>query len=120
LNPSEYMGIVNDIEAKFPVDRWIISGIHVWPLLRAQIVSQLDSFLDKKLAHRSRPGLTALRNIRRTSELTASFGKYLYAFISDHRSNDKIAGRNIDALFLTHCINRVLIDKHYYNKMIDP
>ena len=114
------MDIVNDIEEKFPVDEWIINDIHVWPLIRAQLVSQMDFFLNKKLVHRSRPGLTALRNIRRTFDITASFVKYLYAFISDRKCNDKIVGRNIDALFLTHCTNRVLVNKYYYNKMVDP
>jgi hypothetical protein len=114
------MDIVNDIEEKFPVDQWIINDIHVWPLIRAQLVSQMDFFLNNKLAHRSRPGLTALRNIRRTFDITASFANFLYAFVSDRKCNDKIARRNIDALFLTHCINRVLVNKYYYNKMIDP
>ena len=120
MNPSEYMDIVNDIEAKFPVDQWIINDIHVWPLIRAQLVRQMDFFLNKKLANRSQPGLTALRNIRRIFDLNISFAKYLYAFISDHRRNDKIAGRNIDALFLTYCIDRVLVNDCFYNKMIDP
>ncbi len=120
LGPSEYMDIINVIEEQFPVDNWVMNDIHVWPLIRAQLVSQMDSFLNKKSAYRASPWLTALRNIGRSFDIIASFSKYMYAVISDRRHNDNIAGRKIDILFLSLCMNRVLIDSCFYNKLVDP
>lgn len=114
------MAIINDIEAKFPVDKWIISDVHVWPLIRAQLVSQMNSLLNKELDYKLRSGLIALRNIRRTFDIMVSLSKYLYAVIFDRRHNDTIAGQNIDAFFLSSCIDRVSIDKYFYNKLVDP
>ena len=120
LKLSEYMDIINDIEAKFPVDQWVISNVHVWPLIRANLVSQMNSFLNKNLAYRASPWLTVLRNIRRSFDIASSFAKYLHEFISNRRHNDKIAGRDIDALFLTNSLDRVLIDGYFYDKLADP
>lgn len=37
MKPKEILTFINDIEEKFPVDKWIIAGVHVWPLFRLYI-----------------------------------------------------------------------------------
>ena len=31
------MSLIKEIETRFPVDQWIVAGIHIWPLIRLEI-----------------------------------------------------------------------------------
>ena len=42
LTRSDIKEIINDVEAKFPVDKWIIDGIHIWPVIRIQLYEDLS------------------------------------------------------------------------------
>ncbi len=35
------MKLVNEIEHRFPVEQWIVRGIHVWPLVRINLTTEL-------------------------------------------------------------------------------
>jgi len=114
------MSIINNIESNFPVDQWIIDAVHVWPLIRADLVSQLDSFLNKGSAVESKRGAADLQHIGRIRTMISSFSRCCHNSIADYKNNDKIANSNIDALFITNSINRSFVSGSYYNRIIDP
>ncbi len=37
MNVRQIMNFINQMEEKYPVDRWVIDGIDIWPIIRFQI-----------------------------------------------------------------------------------
>lgn len=37
MNREELVAFLNELEDSFPVDKWIVNGIHIWPLLKINL-----------------------------------------------------------------------------------
>ena len=114
MNAEEIIRIINDIERKFNVDNWIIDDLHVWPLIRIDLMFNL--YYTK---------LPALQNevdtyykIKNAANILKGTLKYLYSSIIDYKNNDKLS--KVDVLFISDTDSRVLIDKKWYNRHCRP
>ena len=114
MNAEEIIKIINDIERKFNVDNWIIDDLHVWPLIRIDLMFNL--YYTK---------LPALQNevdtyykIKNAANILKGTLKYLYSSIIDYKNNDKLS--KVDVLFISDTDSRVLIDKKWYNRHCRP
>lgn len=119
MKPTEVIDFLNEIEEKFPVDQWIVDGIHIWPFLRIQLTFQLDDFV-------SRP----TENITRIRRVCKRFGvafnvsrtlvKYSIAYLTDYVHNDR-PKHKADAVFLDYTADRFFkIKGKWYNVFYEP
>jgi len=118
LKPSQYISFFNSIEEKFPVNEWVIDGMHVWPLIRInqsvlwlsanrnQLKSiDYSSIIKDKLAF-----IISKINAQR---------KFLDAYLSDAHRNQSIKER-YDAIFVSNTtLRRILIEDKWYDIFCD-
>ena len=98
-------------ESDFPVDKWRIGAIHIWPLIRVSLFRRL--FLDAYI-----PGKTASRRYAQgmpyfLSRLRESFSgwlKFSYAYCRDYKNNIRYNHKTFDAVFLSNGISYTFID----------
>lgn len=118
INPSEIIDIINEVENEFPVDRWVINKVHIWPLIRMQIKDELFRYhLDperskndiKRLSFIASQGINAFKDIRR----------YIYAYFSDYKNNTDI-NSSADIVFLTYTVHRTLLNRVWYDRYCEP
>src|SRR5688572_25214949 len=110
---SEYMSVVNDVEAKFPVDEWEIDGIHIWPLIRIDLFFRVFEATQ-----------TETRNSRSSifsglGDIVKGYGSFLAASLVDRRNNARI-DKKITALFLSDGVSYTVLGGKAYEKFCDP
>lgn len=118
MRPSEYMDILNEIEQKYPVTDWIIDGIHVWPIIRIFLGTQLHCVNEELYKAKTKP-IFVIKIVSRFLNLIASHCQYIKAFFSDLQNNSKPQSP-VDVVFLTNTIDREISGNKYYNKLVDP
>ncbi|WYL96980.1 MAG: hypothetical protein HEQ35_27180 [Gloeotrichia echinulata IR180] len=119
IKASKIMETINEIEAYFPVNKWKIDEIHIWPIIRILLMFHLfeNSFLAKSKELRFFPNLGIAGNI-----LQGIF-KYSYAYLSDFRKNYKFNNLNNSTggvCFLTYTTCRHLINQSWYDIFCEP
>lgn len=119
MTDKDITDFIVEIERKFPVDRWLIDDVHVWPLVRLTIGNFL---LEKYYFHKG-------NSIRPTKEKNTSRLKQVYKTIKDvcslycfdYEHNDKLG--YADVLMLTYNVSRnQIIPKsgNWYNVVSEP
>jgi hypothetical protein len=110
MEPIEYIPILNEIEKKFKVNKWMDNGFHIWPVIRVGVGFALDSISKKVI----KDSMTShIKNL-----LTDTFN-YLYACIVDHSNNAKIEKSNFVFFTLTE-ERSVYYKEKWYNNYCDP
>lgn len=116
MNNHEIMKLINEIEELFPVDTWVVDDIHVWPLIRLSLASNLYRYTNNsniELAQRKRQYISKIQ--KTVFGLVAS----LKATLLDKVNND-LWHRHADAVFLSDSSCRIqLIDK-WYDRYCEP
>lgn len=92
-------------EARFPVARWTVDGLHVWPLIRARLASRLLAVGRPVTA--SPVGLAA--------SVSGSAADLLHRRVSRVRAVPRAT-----AVMLTRPANRQFIDGAWYDRLFDP
>lgn len=119
IDSSEIMELINDVEAKFCVDKWKVNGVHIWPLIRIEMLLHLlySYSPDKKTSssYIFAKFLRAYRLAEKIIELT----KFGYAYFKDYHNNAR-AEQKIDALFLSDGVSFTLLNGLWYEKFCDP
>ncbi len=112
------MDVINEIEATFPVDRWKIENIHVWPFLRFDLTYQLALTNLSLEALKAPPQEASHQRVRKLVNWAGNIRKYWEVRFGDRAHNEKEL-RKVDAAFLTYSLDRTRIDGSYYNKPCD-
>ena len=75
MNMSQEIDVINTIEAKFPVDEWVVDGIHVWPIIRINLSFKFQFYNSKLRDKKDNYGILdkALVEMK-------GFSRYLYAY----------------------------------------
>ena len=112
------MDLINECEALFPVDKWVIKNIHVWPLIRNglffdnageyQTLSSLNTY-KSKTAHRMVQILKILKGLLNFS----------YAYLADYKRNS-MPVRQFDAVFLSDGVKFSWLKNAWYERFCDP
>lgn len=115
---SEIVQVINDLEARFPVDQWSIRDIRVWPLYR------IGLYFGYVRAHQASPpasgGAGRLAQVLfRAGALASGLLRYGRAELADG-ARRAAASRPVDALFLSDGISFANIDGAWYEKFCDP
>jgi len=112
---SDVINIINEIEDKFPVNKWVIDKIHIWPLIRIELQFKLY------YSQLSKPKKTIklIRYIIRFNQTVKNFFKYAYAYMADFRHNATIDGP-VDVVFLANSRYSTLLKGLYYDRICEP
>lgn len=106
---QEIFDIINSLEEQFPVDKWVIDGIHVWPLIRYQITWQLQEITRDSQEH-------TFEKIINAFDRNSSF---INAYYCDYKHNAKLREK-VDAIFLTHSHSRSRLNGTWFDTSFDP
>lgn len=101
----EVIETIRDWEGRFPVERWTIGDVHVWPLVRVKLGSKMIAFGEQRPERAVPP-----------PEPAAESG--LLARLRE-RSTLRRAGRAA-ALFYGYPTGRELLDGTWYDRAFDP
>src|SRR4029078_7943061 len=109
MRAAEYMDLLNRLEQRHPAADWSAENIHLWPLIRISLASQLV-YAGETTARRSdrHPVLERLRD--RWAHATAR--------LKDHFAN-AVEGA-ADILFLAYTMDRTKVGDSYENRLVDP
>ena len=84
---SDVLDLINDIEERFPVEQWVIGGLHIWPILRITLYFDLIFANDKNAKSKHRKYLFDMFN--KTLKEVVGISKYGYAFLFDYKKNSQ-------------------------------
>jgi hypothetical protein len=103
----EFIEWLEGIEGEFPVTRWKVRGIRVWPLVRLSLSS--STFRSGSPRHGLQAGW-----LRRVSNVGGGLSAWAAAYLRDRPANRRPTER-ADAVFLTYSAGRrpVLLGKRY-------
>ncbi|KAF2334182.1 hypothetical protein [Flavobacterium ginsenosidimutans] len=113
---EEIKKIIIDIEQKWPVDRWIVNGIHIWPLVRIKIYTHyLSKLLSVANGNNSNNVASAKKNAW-TEKIKKSYSiisfLYFLMFFFLRLKKKKI-------VFFGAHFHRVLQNGVYFNRFYD-
>jgi len=108
------MDLINDYEARFPVEQWAIRGVRVWPIIRIALARELQ------LAGTPE----RVRDFSETSAAEARAAlrglvKHFRAQAVDFRHNQWPVGHR-GAVFLTNAHFRVALNGQWFDQVCDP
>ncbi|MCX5805031.1 MAG: hypothetical protein NT010_03025 [Proteobacteria bacterium] len=118
MNRQDFMDTVNKAEEQYPVEKWIINDIHIWPIIRLSLYFQnADEFkINKKSKEANREVFASI--IRVISILTGGL-RFGYSYLKDFRKNSK-PNSQADAVFLSDGISYIKLKDTWYEKYCDP
>lgn len=114
MNVYEAFDFWHDLEDKFPVDRWQINGISIWPLIRIQL-----GFMSSAYQHNEK-GNSLSKWIRYRNKIAKLFNDRINLLINDNKHCQKLC--RADLLFMRDMCGRnvVLPDGTLFDHNIDP
>ena len=110
MNASDSLKFINGIELSLPVDTWVMEGVHIWPLIRIELMF--------KLYRDSINNLNSTSRFQRLFNRSFSYFRYLRSFILDRQKNDSISKRNV--VFLSDGVSFAHVMDVWYEKFCDP
>ncbi len=109
------LDVVVDLEREFPVDQWVVSDIHVWPLLRIHIFNQLVfHFIGAGAKESGRRG-----PIGRAIQAAGALGRIGWNMIADPRKN-AWPGADVEAMMLGDGVSLSKVDGEWQDRVMDP
>jgi hypothetical protein len=121
---NDIMNLINELEERFPVDRWIIGPVHAWPLIRFHLYFSFfechfyenKTVLPPPLGTSSRGGLDFAKILVRILRGIWRFG---FAQVMDSKKSQR-ANRRFDALLLNYNTYMTLMNGSWYSRLCDP
>ena len=107
--------MINNIEDNFNVDELVIEDTHIWPIIRYDIVSQLNSFLANKAKNNSGSQFSVFKKLYSIVMATV---QQLWASCWDLKNNSR--SYESDILYISNTINLVRHKDGYVNRFVDP
>ena len=112
MNIKQQADLISSIEEKFPVDEWVIDGIHVWPIIRMKFAFALSEYF--RSSTQSKKGL-----FKKAFGQINSHTRYLYAYLRDYSKNVK-PHKSIDTIFLSDGVSYTKLNGTWYERFCDP
>lgn len=117
LTRSDIKELINDIEGEFPVDKWTMNGIHIWPIIRICLsmnlaklyVIESPDYLIRK---------TFFNRITKILEILRGLSKFIFAYLVDYKKNEKL--EMADIVFLSDGVSFTKLNNKWYEKFCDP
>jgi hypothetical protein len=127
MKMNNILKLINEIDGKFPVNRWVIDSVHVWPLIRFHLYfSFFTQNVSKKvvlpppLGNYEEDGLGRFQDLNRVAvNILRSFWKLACARVMDS-SNSLSVNKHFDVLLLNYSTYMTKVDGLWYSKLCDP
>lgn len=115
--PTEYMNYINKLEEEYPVDKWTIADVHIWPLLRFSITNYLHDYEEKTAIQNNKMKFYKLKIL---FNIVKGLFQYLYACIKDLQHKAELT--EADVIILGFSVDRVFYtpQKKWYDFLRDP
>jgi len=116
---QEFTNFVCGMETNFPVDRWMVDGVHVWPIVRLHLYY---SFFDFQFfaTEPVRAGVIKPMDVARLGfRVFRSLWRFISATISDSDNCLRPNGQ-YDVLFLNYNTYMTLLNGSWYSRVCDP
>lgn len=115
MKPSKLVEFINSVEERFPVDQWVVDGLHVWPLVRIELNFRLHDFIGP-VEVKPHSSLWA-----KARGVAMGGGRYLGALLADRRHNQGDDLSPGGAVFLSHTTCRTFpVDREWYDAFCTP
>lgn len=113
------MNLLNEVEDRFPVSEWVINGVHIWPLARLELATDLtNASMYPALYHSMRSVSKAKRLATLFLREVRGLIRYGYTSLKDLSKNAK--PRNAEVVFLSDGISFSYLIDSWYEKFCDP
>ena len=113
------MDLLNEVEGRFPVAQWMIDGIHIWPLVRLELATDLtNASMYPALYH-------SVRSVSKARRLTTLFlrevsGLLRFCLCLPERFSKNAKPRRAEVVFLSDGISFSYLIDSWYEKFCDP
>lgn len=114
---SEISDLINEIEAKFPVDEWVVDSIHVWPWIRIKLSTDIIYLNNFAIINSNELKMNNIKKI--TFRELKDFSRYIYAYLKDYNKNGKM-DYPVDVVLLSNGISYTKLSESWYEKGCDP
>lgn len=123
MTNDEVMRLLAAVEVAVPVERWVVDGIHVWPLFRAQVMFDNFALVGRKTPDRPAAPPSRLARLRarfgpQLSRVGTNLRGVARASFRDRAANDRL--RPVDALLYSDGVSFVKLEGKYYDRFCDP
>lgn len=128
MKTEDFTNLINELEERFPVDRWVIDSVHVWPLMRLHLYyGFLESHfcgnktvLPPSLGTSSRAGtIISLDFAKIVFRILRSIWRFGCAQVTDSQKSLR-ANRRFDVLLLNYSTYMTLVNSSWYSRLCDP
>jgi len=117
LNRTDIKEIINYIEGEFPVDKWIINGIHIWPIIRIRFFLYYNDLNKASLSdYVSRETFT--NRIIKRLQILKGLSEFVFAYLADCKKNKRL--NKADVVFLDYFGIFIKVNNYWYNKFCGP
>ena len=117
LDARSIADFIVDIEQRFPVDRWVLDGIEIWPLLRVQLYSKLWALVSPpvQIEARGRVKTIVARIVRQASiQWRGRLAEY-----ADANHTFAETGR-ADVVLISDGISQMQVADGWFDRFCDP
>lgn len=121
MKRSELIDFFNTIENQFPVNKWILDDIHIWPLIRIALMFKIVRVESEQNNRQLTNNLfsKSIQPVKKTLDIIKGIEKYSRSYISDYNKNSHLKGK-YDVCFLNHSRCRRQINNSWYDVLCDP
>lgn len=113
VNTSKIMDIINEVEDRFSVEKWISGGIHIWPYLRMKL-----NFDICRVYHTNKHRRKAFAHTRSTKFL-GDITRFGIASLVDRHKNARPFS-HVDAVLVSDGLSYAKLEGYWYEKFCDP
>ncbi|WP_306534968.1 hypothetical protein [Geobacter sp.] len=111
---SEIMDFINEAEELFPVDKWEVDSLKIWPFIRIHLNFSIYAHHHVKVA--TRPGRN--KYFAAAIDILRDLHQFAYATYKDKKKCARL--KQADALFYSDGVSFASVDGSWYEKFCDP
>ena len=109
---------INEIEDKYPVDEWLVDDIHIWPLIRIQVATNIIlKSTQGNVPQQQNQQKTRL--LSKLSSVVTGHLNYCKNYFKDYSKNAS-PNEHVNAILLGDQVSRVLVNSRWYDRFCDP
>lgn len=117
MNEKDICKFIVDLESQYEVEKWVVDGIHIWPLVRLAIGESIYFSEQKSDVITDKPEWWVGKNLKR---LAKEFFRFLKLYISDYKNNAKYDGEEILCIVANGNRDIRIKNSGWYHHIINP
>lgn len=120
MNTEEQIGLLRDVEARFPVDEWEAGNLKVWPLVRYHLCVNNLSLLNRlEGTPESSTPSTLLAHLEKLGKLGKAEWRWLQAEAADF-AHMQLPPAGTDVLLYGDGVSQICLGGSWFDRFVDP